>query len=751
MWENIFPGIRESDVLPLPVAAVAAQNRPASDAVVALAELQLEAALLASKFGSSRLAERVTITADLLQRLTEAAAADEARAETLSRLRKELSDACKSLDEERKSSERREELMAQKIGDQEKQIEDFKSSTESSSAKIADLEAELKKLRDTAIAQDAELSKMTKRLSVWKQRAESYPEAFVEFVRLECSVDDPGGVLELLLTHFPEKKALEVPDEVRITIKRVPRCDAARTSEGPTPAAAAALGNRGCCAGGEGSDMRPPSYADFDAEGSAAGTPGAGVNKRVRADSSGSEGSNGDGADEAVSTRLRKKPRAAGGLDEFTLPDGTRFWLHNPPLDTPDLPTGVESFEEIPRDVFELLRRGFAYQTAQDLVSSGAPIHQYFSADQLSGLAIWVLRESDRGDEHSWLVHAPREVVEGARREIALQDKEDAAEGESVYSPNQSDDDSVDSDAPGDSELVAAIPISELLKPEIPVSASKRRARSGSEASGASPASSKSRAADILPVIKATVSESVGGIKLTLSDNYAGFPNLALPKRACKEMCSRLNLDEYEALLNAKPWDEMFENRAKALVLLKRSEISESTSKAITEAVDFMSAHRRALWERQHWLSLPQYLNSDGAPVTSSEYTKLDKAAQGKLRVVDGYASRKMRAAALKSAWIELVHGFTERGGVPDMFWYEPGIWIQARNTCAWNLVRGKPLREQLREFDARYPRCTGWKSWNLKAWRDTLPPGLTMLTTAEIAAQPHRNAIVIPAGDDAE
>lgn len=121
------------------------------------------------------------------------------------------------------------------------------------------------------------------------------------------------------------------------------------------------------------------------------------------------------------------------------------------------------------------------------------------------------------------------------------------------------------SDVPGNSELVRTIPKSELLQPKTPGETTRRRVRSNSEASLASPASSsKNRAApgsDILPVIKTTVTETVDSINLTLSMNFAGFPNSALPKRASKEMCLRLDRAEYTALLVRVPW-ETFQNRA---------------------------------------------------------------------------------------------------------------------------------------------------------------------------------------------
>lgn len=92
--------------------------------------------------------------------------------------------------------------------------------------------------------------------------------------------------------------------------------------------------------------------------------------------------------------------------------------------------------------------------------------------------------------------------------------------------------------------------------------------------------------------------------------------------------------------------------------------------------------------------------------MTPTEYVKLDKPARVKVRPYERHASRKMRAAALKSAWVDLVGGFAQRGGVPDMFWHEPGIWVHALSPCAWNLKRIDSLCDQLREYEARFPRC---------------------------------------------
>lgn len=151
--------------------------------------------------------------------------------------------------------------------------------------------------------------------------------------------------------------------------------------------------------------------------------------KRARDGNGGAEDEDGG----SVVDHLPRRLRADDSINEFALLVGTHFKLHNPSLHAPESHAGVKPFDEVPRDVYELLRRGFAFQTAQDLVDLDVQIHQYFTVGQLSGLAVWVLRESDRGDEHSWLAHVPSNIVAEAWREIGLQDDADAVEGASDY------------------------------------------------------------------------------------------------------------------------------------------------------------------------------------------------------------------------------------------------------------------------------------------------------------------------------
>ncbi|OWY98736.1 hypothetical protein PHMEG_00030428, partial [Phytophthora megakarya] len=84
-----------------------------------------------------------------------------------------------------------------------------------------------------------------------------------------------------------------------------------------------------------------------------------------------------------------------------------------------------------------------------------------------------------------------------------------------------------------------------------------------------------------------------------------GFPDYA-PNLAKDEdvqaLRERWDPVAFKELMDTKPWDVMFEDRSKFLILHVRDKLTDFTRESLDAIVAFMSVHRRAFWWFGHWV-----------------------------------------------------------------------------------------------------------------------------------------------------
>ncbi|OWY90366.1 hypothetical protein PHMEG_00041531, partial [Phytophthora megakarya] len=83
------------------------------------------------------------------------------------------------------------------------------------------------------------------------------------------------------------------------------------------------------------------------------------------------------------------------------------------------------------------------------------------------------------------------------------------------------------------------------------------------------------------------------------SQNYAS--NLAKDEDV-QALRERWDPVAFKELMDTKPWDVMFEDRSKFLILHVRDKLKDVARESLDAIVAFMSVHRRAFWWFGHWV-----------------------------------------------------------------------------------------------------------------------------------------------------
>lgn len=633
LWERLVPGRFDSEN---PLLSTE-DNGDATDAPVtgfaALAEVQLHVARLAERFGCRHLDRRVISTVELLDALTDAVAdgggghnavlAAELRAERVSH-KKTKDELLVALAGSNKAAVELEKLREAQVCASESIRTAIKARDAAhTELKVAQEElAVLRKARETTEEKLREISEAAaaEKKAAWTHQDEleaklkerevrlqnalrrtarlrdarsKIPGVFVRFLQKNCDVLDPSGVLDELLRRLQAFDRFTTPGQVVIDIRK--------TDDKPFPPVPEVILP---------DDDECVTSSD-DGTGGSDKPHAAPVPKRSSGKRKLDLGSD-MVAREADDRGKRRRPPSSG-KEEIVLPTGAKMMVNLPPLEDVELPSGVAA-ADVPREAFELMRRGLQYDVALALASSGHAIHQFLTREQIIGLAVIHLQESPHAAEHTWLVHVPEELLDATRADIAEDNEADAEEEDHV--PGGSDDavDDVDADedsseegprrpsrkARRNSESPRIPPLKKKEKRDHSAEdkTPKTKAKKGSTTK--TPRSKASDVPDVLPLIRAGAPKEFDGINLKLEGNYAGFPNTSMPMGAVRIMTSRLDLAEYDALMAKKPWEQMYDERVRELRLVKRAELSEKSINVLQRATSIMFEHRRAFWEYYH-------------------------------------------------------------------------------------------------------------------------------------------------------
>jgi hypothetical protein len=71
-------------------------------------------------------------------------------------------------------------------------------------------------------------------------------------------------------------------------------------------------------------------------------------------------------------------------------------------------------------------------------------------------------------------------------------------------------------------------------------------------------------------------------------------------------LAERWNTEAVKKLLAGKPWDTMYQDRSRFLILHDGNLLNEDDQTALYEIVRFKREHRRAIWHIGHWFCTPK-------------------------------------------------------------------------------------------------------------------------------------------------
>jgi hypothetical protein len=176
------------------------------------------------------------------------------------------------------------------------------------------------------------------------------------------------------------------------------------------------------------------------------------------------------------------------------------------------------------------------------------------------------------------------------------------------------------------------------------------------------------------------------------------IPNLSVPdvKDAVRE---RWSLAGIQAVYAEKPWDALFEDRSKYLILHSRSVVNSTFIQgALDRIVAAMKKHRKAFWLVGHWFYVP-----------SDRDDKTQALVQ----------ERKSLCDSAKREYQHLLNALADEG-FPQSILEESGVWTYPAKCCSWVFMHpsqkkddGTPytLEEQLARIDKREPARVQWNT----------------------------------------
>ncbi|ETP29045.1 hypothetical protein F442_21742 [Phytophthora nicotianae P10297] len=182
-------------------------------------------------------------------------------------------------------------------------------------------------------------------------------------------------------------------------------------------------------------------------------------------------------------------------------------------------------------------------------------------------------------------------------------------------------------------------------------------------------------------------------------EQTAGFsdytPNLARVEEADQVRKRWLQAD-FEELLKSAPWDTMFEDRVRQLLLHRPADLNAKVQDGLSRLVKFMSENRKAFWYVGHWFFVNYGLDVSSDQLHRDRKRDCDYAKKHYKRLID-----------------ELV-----RDGFPESLLEEPGVWTYPSKVCFWVMmdpshVDGSgnriTLQSQLELVDRAEPARAQW------------------------------------------
>lgn len=96
--------------------------------------------------------------------------------------------------------------------------------------------------------------------------------------------------------------------------------------------------------------------------------------------------------------------------DDEPTGDDLGLQLEDPPLDHVPVPANANRIENIPRDIYELLRRGVPYDVVQELIQRTCSLNLIYTDDQLQALLVMYLEQNPALNSRMWCWHVPSTI-----------------------------------------------------------------------------------------------------------------------------------------------------------------------------------------------------------------------------------------------------------------------------------------------------------------------------------------------------
>ncbi|OWZ00279.1 hypothetical protein PHMEG_00028568, partial [Phytophthora megakarya] len=196
-------------------------------------------------------------------------------------------------------------------------------------------------------------------------------------------------------------------------------------------------------------------------------------------------------------------------------------------------------------------------------------------------------------------------------------------------------------------------------------------------------------------------------------------PNLAKDEDV-QALRERWDPVAFKELMDTRPWDVMFEDRSKFLILHVRDKLKDFTRESLDAIVAFMSVHRRAFW----WFGHRVFIDLEAGDSYSKEL----------------HRERKAECVKAKKEYKKLLDDRVD-GGLKETILDEPGSWTIPAKCCHWILMHesqvkddGTPytLNEQMESLDDQEPARVQWNTCTSDEDRIQAPPGEVPVETPE-------------------
>ncbi|KAE9066560.1 hypothetical protein PF010_g27812 [Phytophthora fragariae] len=156
----------------------------------------------------------------------------------------------------------------------------------------------------------------------------------------------------------------------------------------------------------------------------------------------------------------------------------------------------------------------------------------------------------------------------------------------------------------------------------------------------------------------------------------------------------------FKALWDSAPWDDMFQQRLKFMILHSADDLSARAKTDLDDIVEFMWTHRHTFWVIGHWFFIDHHRDDYSANLHTERKKECDTVKKSYKKILDDKV----------------------RGGLPESVLEEPGVWTFPAKCCFWVWMdksqlndQGHPfaLMEQLRIVDELEPARVQWNSCN--------------------------------------